>query len=757
MENQGEEADTEEDDSGQAELVDGDVRQEDVDPQAAMELQNGEWWRQQENWPDQRVMVLCGRVMWLTVKGVPAGCTYRRLIQLLGEQKASELRGQRGPTLVMEGRAWTDSIQHTPKGGVPTPIYVCYRTEDDDRGGGEVLSPAVGAAAGVEGGGGLREEALDTSPGEAQDVLSPEEGAAAREDDRRRTEKEAGDDGMGGDDQGGGGMDGEVAGGAERGVSMVQDPRPELTRRMEEMKVARAIRAKTPLFKPRMADRVREDAAWDGLQEAVEEVMKWVEVEMARRTDEQGRGVQGTSAGKQRKGSGKGAGPSAAGQQAGEGTGRKRTSEGTGRTRKREEGVGAAEGPKPRAGKQRAEAGGEGGPSEAKKRRKGALPKEVEGIVAERRGAQGKEYRVHWRGYAEDFNSWEPQESLAGCQRALREWKERKRVPVELDSSSEESSGEEWEVECIMAEREGPDGREFQVRWAERGVVGWIKEEAMEHCEELLQGWRDRRVVPVGSPRDGGGESSRGEREARALQRALGNSDAQAALAIMTVGQQRRAVDGEMAPEPPTELTARAAAMAAAVIAGGVLAAMSTRNRKGGGSISTPAEEPKQSKRRAAGIGLGAQSAPPEEGRTQVQLHTLEYMMRTEEMLGFDMVEKMDVATWRRHVMGTNTVAGAATVWLRFVVNMKWTEGDRPNMMGAARAGAVWTSREDRDYKRAVVEAGRAESAGTLHDLVVAYYNMVATSEWEAGENFIDSDTEASGPSNQEEVRRRPQ
>ena len=132
-------------------------------------------------------------------------------------------------------------------------------------------------------------------------------------------------------------------------------------------------------------------------------------------------------------------------------------------------------------------------------------------------------------------------------------------------------------------------------------------------------------------------------------------------------------------------------------------------------------------------------------------------MMRTEEMLGFDMVEKVDVATWRRHVMDTNTVARAATMWLRFVVNMKWTEGDRPNMMGAARAGAVWTSREDRDYKRAVVEAGRAESAGTLHDLVVAYYNMVATSEWEAGENFIDSDTEASGPSNQEEVRRRPQ
>jgi hypothetical protein len=110
---------------------------------------------------------------------------------------------------------------------------------------------------------------------------------------------------MGGDDQGGGGMDGEVAGGAERGVSMVQDPRPELTRRMEEMKVARAIRDKTPLFKLGMAARVREEAAWDGLQEAVEEVMKWVEVEMARRTDEQGRGVQGTSAGKQRKGSGK--------------------------------------------------------------------------------------------------------------------------------------------------------------------------------------------------------------------------------------------------------------------------------------------------------------------------------------------------------------------------------------------------------------------------------------------------------------------
>jgi len=48
------------------------------------------------------------------------------------------------------------------------------------------------------------------------------------------------------------------------------------------------------------------------------------------------------------------------------------------------------------------------------------------------------------------------------------------------------------------------------------------------------------------------------------------------------------------------------------------------------------------------------------------------------------------------------------------------------------------------------------ENAGMLHDLVVAYYNMVATREWETGENFVDSDTDASESSNQEEVRRRP-
>ena len=240
-------------------------------------------------------------------------------------------------------------------------------------------------------------------------------------------------------------------------------------------------------------------------------------------------------------------------------------------------------------------------------------------------------------------------------------------------------------------------------------------------------------------------------------QRALENEDAQAALAIMTVGQQRRAADGAMAPEPPTEMTARAAAMAAAVIAGGVLAAMKARGGKGGGSSSAPAEKRPKSKRRTAGIGLGAQSLPPEEGRVRVRLQTLEYMMRAEEMLDFDMVENMDVATWRSHVVGTGTVARAATMWLRFVVNMKWTEEEEPNMMGAARAGAVWTSREDRDYKSAVVEAGRAENAGMLHDLVVAYYNMVAVKEWETGDNFIDSDSEASEPSNQAEVRRRPQ
>ena len=140
-----------------------------------------------------------------------------------------------------------------------------------------------------------------------------------------------------------------------------------------------------------------------------------------------------------------------------------------------------------------------------------------------------------------------------------------------------------------------------------------------------------------------------------------------------------------------------------------------------------------------------------------MRAHTLEYMMRTEELLDFDMVDNMDGITWRRHVVETETVARAATLWLRLVVNTKWTDGERPNMKAAARAGAVWTLGEDREYKQAVMEAKRLEKAGALHDLVVAYYNMVAVSEWETGENFVNSDTEASEPPNQEEVRRRPQ
>jgi hypothetical protein len=54
----------------------------------------------------------------------------------------------------------------------------------------------------------------------------------------------------------------------------------------------------------------------------------------------------------------------------------------------------------------------------------------VETIIGERemgRG-KGKEFRLVWEGWAEEHNSWEPEENLIGCQTLIKDWREDSRA-----------------------------------------------------------------------------------------------------------------------------------------------------------------------------------------------------------------------------------------------------------------------------------------------------------------------------------------
>jgi len=96
---------------------------------------------------------------------------------------------------------------------------------------------------------------------------------------------------------------------------------------------------------------------------------------------------------------------------------------------------------------------------------------EVEKIVDVREGDCGrKEYLVKWKGWErEQDRTWEPEESLSGSIKLLKEFEKTTKI---VTPASGNSDIDEYEVETIIDVRHGADGKEYLVKWK-----GWEKEE----------------------------------------------------------------------------------------------------------------------------------------------------------------------------------------------------------------------------------------------------------------------------------------
>ena len=93
-------------------------------------------------------------------------------------------------------------------------------------------------------------------------------------------------------------------------------------------------------------------------------------------------------------------------------------------------------------------------------------------------------FEVQWKGY--DEPSWEPIENLAGCRPLIDAFLALKK------SEDEDNEEEEYEVEAILASREGEEETEFQVKWKGYEEPTWEPESHLT-CDELLRDFKRKK------------------------------------------------------------------------------------------------------------------------------------------------------------------------------------------------------------------------------------------------------------------------
>ncbi|XP_018566594.1 probable chromo domain-containing protein LHP1 [Anoplophora glabripennis] len=123
---------------------------------------------------------------------------------------------------------------------------------------------------------------------------------------------------------------------------------------------------------------------------------------------------------------------------------------------------------------------------------------EVEAVLDEKIIKGVRHYLIRWKGYEEESDTWEPEDTL-DCSRLIQDFKENKKKKVKPAKSpkreKKESKSEEWdeneafEVDRILEVHHRKDGkREFLVSWKGYGNSdnSWEPEENMD-CKDLIE------------------------------------------------------------------------------------------------------------------------------------------------------------------------------------------------------------------------------------------------------------------------------
>ena len=54
----------------------------------------------------------------------------------------------------------------------------------------------------------------------------------------------------------------------------------------------------------------------------------------------------------------------------------------------------------------------------------------MEKIIGKRAGKKGTEYHIHWRGYTDKYDSWEPEQNLLDCEELISNFEANLKVRV---------------------------------------------------------------------------------------------------------------------------------------------------------------------------------------------------------------------------------------------------------------------------------------------------------------------------------------